>query len=69
MDEQIRQDVTKPWKKQFFKVEDLNQLRHDGKVPALVKNAFWEKSGKTSDIIARKQLKDASAKNNRKRIR
>lgn len=46
-------------RKRFFEVKDLNQILFNGKVPPLQKNAFWEKSRHTSDVVAKRQLDHA----------
>jgi hypothetical protein len=61
MDEQVRKDVTKPHRKKFFKVENLNDKLYGGKTPPL-SEPFWQKSRQTSDVVAGKQVKDAKSK-------
>lgn len=56
----MMEDKTKPLKKKFFEVKNLNSVLFDGKVPPLEKNAFWGKSKNTSDVIAGKQLKNGA---------
>ena len=53
-------DKSRSDKKKFFEVKDLNSVLFDGKVPSLKENAFWGKSKNTSEVIAGKQLKNAT---------